>query len=268
METKISQKDKMLLIILGIVVVVFAAVMIPTYGIKDLYLGITESQTEIDKQKAANDTLLTTLASAGIPSATAGNVASARSYLKGEILSLQYEMAKAGLTTVRSDTSVDVPGDLFTIAYLGGVAGNPELMRDMSVETPAPFYQAEMYVGDALYPVMQYSCDLKITWSDTNTYDLNTESGSEDAQLAMLVAINQILAGRGSVRMDGYRFGAPGVVTVTLKIYAPNNTEISRYGAMIGECKHCGAPYYLEEFINGTITCDECEGELDGAPIR
>ena len=73
MQFKMTERDKVLLIVLAIVIVLFAAIMIPQYGIKDLIVSMQDTDKKITEQKAANDQKLLTLAQMGIPAAFAEN---------------------------------------------------------------------------------------------------------------------------------------------------------------------------------------------------
>lgn len=290
MNTKLTQRDKILLIILGLVVVVFAAVMIPRYGIKDLFVSIKDTRSAIKAQEAENNETLAVLRAKGIPSAMAENAAAARNYLARKTLELEYQAAKGSQLTVNTDAYGIAEGWLLPVMYVDYINGNDvdgvKLIDLMDVGVTSGYTVAETDVMGNLYNCNLYSANITCTPDNTNTYQLDLQYSSEGTnvdQLAFIVALYTILEERGSIVVENYTVGelesAPKQVTLAVSLRVPQGTLLAHYAKEICECHHCGHVYSVAQYETwladsyenaedpGVVHCPECEEVITGETL-
>jgi len=90
MKVKMTQRDKVLLLVLVIILIIFGAVMIPTYGIKDLITNKGTLAEKIDKQTSENLTMTQEVVESGIPAPYADKPLLAKKKLEQVILDAKY----------------------------------------------------------------------------------------------------------------------------------------------------------------------------------
>lgn len=286
METTLTQRDKALLIILGIILVVFAAVMVPNYGIYALITTSNELKTEINTQKNENEQALTALVSSGISAASAENGSLAKTILLKAILSEQHQLAKLSLTLESSKSYATAKEWLEPVKYVDYTKGGVELFADLSVsQNDSGFESAELTMGDVSYRVDMYRGEIGCNLIDGDAYILDADHLQADESYLLgsyIVLIDQLVK-RGSIIIKDFEYstttaGGNGQITVPIEIYVPENNQIAYYASTVCECHSCGNPYYLsvyEEFIlnasEGEIyTCPNCDAEIyeeDALPI-
>ncbi|MBO4534891.1 MAG: hypothetical protein J5755_03010, partial [Clostridia bacterium] len=187
MNTKLSQRDKILLIVLGLVIVVFAAVMIPTYGIKDLIVSIKDTKAEISNQQNDNNDALNALRAKGIPSGMAENAAGARNYLARKTLELKFQAAKVSQLNVNTDAYGVAEGWLLPLMYVDCINGNDtdgvKIMEYMTVNVSSGYTANETDVVGNLYNCDLYSCTVSCVPDSVNTYLVDLQYSSDETNL-------------------------------------------------------------------------------------
>ena len=280
METKVSSRDKILLIVLGIIVVIFGAIMIPTYGIKDMFITMKETRAAITEQKTANKEALDALTATGISAAYAESPVQASARLRKDILNSKYEAVKAQEMSLSSEAYAVANEWLLPIKYVHFESGNTVLYASISVvNNDNGFAEGEIYLEDSVYPIQKYDCTFSMVVSEEERYMLDLSYLSEDANvnsLSLLIAAYNVLQERGSIVVNDWTLEDNGT-TMNLTLYIPANSQISAYAAEIGECEHCGKPYYIADYKadladlpdgETEVTCTECDQPLTGNPLK
>lgn len=280
METKMTSRDKVLLIVLAIVLVVFGAVMIPTYGIKDLIVSIKDTRTAITQQTSENNELLEDLTKAGVSAAYAESSAQAKQRLKKDILQSKYNAVKFEQTSLSAQAYAVADQWLTPVKYLHFDAGNTVLYTNISVSNnDGGFTEAELPVEDSSYSVERYSCLFSCVTSAEEKYVYELDYLAEDANvnsLALLIAAYDILQERGSVVIEDWTVDETSA-TMNLSLVIPAGSHIDDYAAEIGECEHCGTPYYVRDYYNDLadleegeteVKCADCEQPLTGKALN
>lgn len=285
METKLTQRDKILLIILLVVIVVFAAVMIPKYGIKDLIVSIKDNKTAITKQESDNKKLLTELQAKGIPTSKATNYSAARSYLMEQSLQLKFEAFKLSQTLVNSDAYGVAESWILPAMYVDYIQGNNDidtrLMKSIKVNVNNGYNDNVLNLLGNQYDCRLYSCTVDCYADDTNFYRLDyafTDENTDLDQLAFVTALYSILEERGSIEVTGYSLSKDGKVSVSVNIRVPkvssDGASLADYGKEIHQCPHCGAIYSNEQYdsiepneegdrkCTNTIGDEDCTGTI------
>lgn len=293
MEVKMTQRDKLLLIVLVLVIVVFAAVMIPNYGIKDLIVSITDTKKEIGVQKEENNATLQQMAAQGLPVGLASNAAATKRRLETLIVDEKYTAAKIG-QTVAPTTAYEVAENwLHPLAYLHAIKGNPQLLQTpLEVkQNTGGFATSQLNLFDHMYPVDEYTCTMVCTAYANNTYTVDMSYASvdtDDDQLAFIIALYTLIAERGSIEINSCVFEAGNTAaTLTLSIKVPADSALTQYGGEVCECHTCGKVYTVEQYNalvesasaqddwDGVIHCtyvgddgEACAGEWDGIALQ
>ncbi len=269
MEVKMTQRDKIMLIVLALVIVVFAAVMIPTYGIKDLIVGITDAKKEIAVQKEENDATLQQMVAAGLPAGLASNAAATKRRLENMIVEEKYTAAKIG-QTVAPTTAYEVAEYwLHPLAYLHAIKGNPQLLQTpLEVkQNTGGFVTTQLNMFDHLYPIDEYTCTMVCTADANNTYtlDLSYASGDTDEdQLAFIIALYTIMAERGSIEINSCSFeNGNAAATLNLSIKVPADSSLTQYAGEVCECHTCGTVYTVEQY-EALVESESANAEWDG----
>ena len=283
MQYKMTERDKVLLIVLAIVIVLFAAIMIPQYGIKDLIVSMQDTDKKITEQKAANDEKLLTLAQMGIPAAFAENSAACKNYLQKQILEGKHAAAKWSQVVV-SSASYSVANEwLIPLCHLYGIGGNAEVFEEMIVHSnESGFYPATITLYEGDYATKQYAATVQCFTGD-NKYVLELEYAHDSVdvqELATLIATYGIFMERGSISIEDAKFLEEGVgegIELHIAVITPDSATLGEYGREVCECHNCGLPYYksaydaalaaLDDPTEG-VPCEGCEAILDGETLK
>lgn len=290
METTLTQRDKALLLILGIIIIIFAAVLIPKVGIYALITNRSELATEINKQKEENQTLFVELIQSGVSGAYAESGAMAKNYLNKLVLSEKHDAAKLS-TTVNSSNSYMTARDWINpVKYKGFVSGETSYFDSINVEPSTNGVQEnniEMY--EISFPVNVYEAEVEAELSIDNTFSFNTAHCTNVDKLndlASMIVLSSQLARRGSCiiqvfeyKKDDFSEDGQATVTLTVLVITPLNDNLGQYASTICECHSCGTPYYLSDFETklqdkiieegegAVVTCTNCGEVIDGTTI-
>ena len=280
METKMSSRDKLLLIVLAIVLVVFGAVMIPNYGIKDLIVSIQDTRKAISEQNSTNAELLDALTQSGVSAAYAESSEQAKSHLREDILGIKYDAVKFQQMSLSAKAYAVANQWLLPIKYMHFESGNTVLYSSIVVtNNESGFTEGDITVGETGYAVERYNCVFSFIVSETEKYELSTDYLDPDASvdsLSLLIAAYNILQERGSVVIEDWTLEETGA-TMHLALIIPEESHIDEYAAEIGECEHCGRPYYIRDYENDLadledgqteVLCPECEQPLTGKALN
>ena len=280
METKVSSRDKVLLVVLGIVVLIFGAIMVPTYGIKDMILTMKETRASITEQTAANQEALDALTATGVSAAYAENPVQAAARLRADILNRKYDAVKSQEMSLSSEAYAVANDWLLPVKYLHFESGNTVLYASISiVNNDGGFADTELFLEDSVHSVQKYDCTFSFVVADDEKYVLDLSYLSEDANvnsLSLLIATYNVLQERGSVVINDWTLEETGA-SMSLSLYIPADSQISHYAAEIGECEHCGKPYYIADYqaeladlADGEteVKCVECDQPLSGNPLN
>ena len=280
METKVSSRAKILLIVLAIILVIFGAVMVPTYGIKDMVVNLKETRSKINEQRDLNTEALTALTETGVSAAYAESPSQAADRLRKDILESKYDAIKFQQMSLSAKAYAVADQWLTPVKYVHFESGNTVIYASVSVSNnEGGFADSEIILEDVAYDTEEYSCMFSFVASDEEKYVLELDYLAEDANvnsLSLLVAIYNVLQERGSVIIDDWTLEETGA-TMSLTLIIPAESKIDEYAAEIGECEHCGKPYYiadyyaeLEELPEGEteVKCTDCEQPLTGKPLN
>ncbi|MBQ7653144.1 MAG: hypothetical protein IJS93_02085 [Clostridia bacterium] len=283
MEKTLTARDKALLLILGIIVIIFAGVMIPAIGGKPIgiYSQITASQDvkkKIVTQENENEEMFTNLVASGLDPRFVENAIGARKSLQSDVLALKHEITKVSQTADKEGGYKTAKKWIEPTKYDNFVLGGDELLSNFKVTgNEDGFSEYSLSMGDTYLYVYRYegdsSCEAPLERSylfDTENYD-DAESFSPVATFVVLTA--QMIR-RGSVIVKEYEYNpleehASSTVTVPFEVYAP----LVDVHYDICECTNCGTPYYKADYDANSadaeepLTCSNCESELDGVVI-
>lgn len=271
METKVTNRDKVLLIVLAIIIVIFGAVMIPQYGIKDLIIKMKDTRAQITEQTKANDEKLADLTKAGVPAAFAENSGQAKKMLKNRILEEKYAALKKGQTSLTAKAYEVADKWLVPVKYVHYDAGNTSdvLYATVAITNNEEGYtEGEIEVDEEIHAVQAYHCTFSCAAADNAGYDLELNNLAEEdakAPLCLLISTYNVLAERGSISVEGWTFDG-GAISMDLTLYMPVDSHVDEY--LIGECHVCGKPYYISDYEarlkdlpegETEVTCDNAD---------
>lgn len=287
METSLTQRDKALLLILGIILIVFAAVMIPKFGIYALISSRSETQAAINKQKSENETLYMELVSSGISGAYAESAAMAKNYLEKRLLAEKHNLALLSNSICRQESFDTAKNWVSTMKYKGYVIGEDSYFSSLNLANQVVVPNDTLSLDDVSYNVNKYESPVEVVLSTEIVFNFSLDNCLNVATLndlaAMLVMSSQAIR-RGSCTVTEFNYqktfedAAKDKVTVTIAVYTTVNEELSGYASEICECHSCGYAYtlawYNTQLENGEIeggvsvvTCPDCQSELDGTTI-
>ena len=255
METKMTERDKILLIILAIVIIVFGAVMIPSYGIMASINKITDANKAIVVQRAENNNALDDLVASGVPAAVAESPAMAVNRIKASIVEAEYDAVKISQGSL-SASSTSVARDwLIPLAYPNYENGTDadKVLEDISVRDNEDGYVNKTLVIDySNYETSVYSCTLNCTVSN-GVYDYDTTFSAESmTKMCNLIFGYNRLIERGSVQIEAaqnaWSVSESNAMTWRIKLVIPQNSKIEQYKGELCECHHCGQYYTLDEY--------------------
>lgn len=279
MEMKLTERDKMLLIILVIMVIVFGAVMIPSYGIMASINSIKEDNAAIKAQKAENESAMEELIDKGVDSGYVESPINARRKVEENILAAQYDAVKMSQMSLSADSTSVARDWLLPVAYVGYENGTEaeKLLKDIAISSQQGYTQSNLDIEGYLYMTNSYPCVL--TCSVVNpSYEYQTKY-MEDSNVQLcdwVVALN-VLAERGSVHFAtgsaAWTFADEDSMLWTLDLAIPQDSKIEQYKHLLGECHQCGHYYSIAEYQEYEANememhCVECEGVLTGDTIR
>lgn len=290
METTLTQRDKALLLILGIILIIFAAVMIPKIGIYSLITSRKETTEQISKQKEENNTLLMELVRNGVPAVYAESAASAKYYLTKNVLLEKHDAAKLS-TAVNSSNSYMTARDWINpIKYKGFVSGETVYFDTIDIDPSANGVQeSTIEIYEISFPVNIYEAEIDAALSIDNEFSFNAThcTNLENLNdLASMVVLSSQLAKRGSCLIQVFDYKksefeeeSQSTVTLTVLVITPVNASLGDYASSVCECHYCGKAYYLSDYQadlqdkiiemgeGAVVTCDNCGEELDGSTI-
>ncbi len=290
METTFTQRDKALLLILGIIIIIFAAVLIPKFGIYALITSRSELTEQINKQTEENQLLFAELVQNGISGAYAESGAMAKNYLNRVVLEEKHDAAKIS-TAVNSSNSYMTARDWINpVKYKGFVSGETTYFDSINVEPSTNGVQEnaiEMY--EISFPVNIYEAEIEAELSVDNTFSLNASHCTNIDKLndlASMIVLSSQLARRGSciIQVFDYKKGdftedGQATIKVTVLVITPIIDNLGDYASTVCECHSCGTPYYLsdyqtklqdkilEEGEGAVVTCTNCNEVIDGSTI-
>ena len=279
METKITERDKILLILLVILIIIFGAVMIPNYGIMASINAIKETNAAIRTQRGDNETALKELVEKGIDSGYAENAMQARRRIEEEVLALQYDAVKMSQMSLSADSTSVAREWLLPIAYVNYENGTDtdKLLKDISINTRQGYNQNILILDGYQYLISSYPCTVSChTADDSFDYETTYMEVGQDMLCDWVLAHN-ILIERGSVNIatgtSAWNIADDGNMLWSLELDIPQNSQIEQYKHLLGECHHCGQYYSLAEYQEYAdeevpMVCPNCEGELTGESIR
>lgn len=272
MTVKITEKDKALLIVLAIIIVVFAAVMLPNYGIKALFEKTSQIKADTSALNATNDATLATIISDGVPQRYAEDYLRAQEAMEENILHKKHQAIKLSNIICNFDKSLWVPYEwvddikyfnyqlselnLFASINYEEQTENAENTIEIPSENPVEGEENEEV------EVMLSSMRLVVSADGLNEFGMESEMIVEDVDMssfALLLAYLAQLEQKGSILIDSYTYNPEGQSTVNISVYMPSEGDMKSYSALIGECPNCGEPYYYEDALNGDYVCSECD---------
>lgn len=285
MNVKISEKDKMLLVVLAIIVVVFAAVMLPKFGIKALLEQKSEIVSDTNELAAANEIKLAELITNGIPAHHAQTYWNAKDAIEKNILYKKHEAMKIANTIyISSDPNVSfaVPEWLEDVDYFKYEINEEnrfaeirynvqEFNRDAFIEFEKLVLNADEEWEEDVekVPVMMAVFSIDVNDYGNNSFGYPTEMKSLESELIvfprLLLFLSQ-LEQKGSIRIDSYSYTTNDFPVVTFTVYMPLVGEMDKYSASIAECPNCNAPYYIEDALDGDYVCKECNNPIEPLP--
>ncbi len=273
MTLKISEKDKSLLIVLAIIIVLFAGIMMPKFGIKALLEETQTVKIETEELVASNALKLGEIMQSGIPERYAENYQRAQDAMENNILHKKHEAIKiANIICNYSSTSVGVPYDwVEDIHYLNYQINELNVYASVFYEEQSAnlkdiivFPSGDEEIEDEEVGVMISSIRIKLLSEGFNEFGIQIEMQDDEFDLSsfarLLVYLAQ-LEQKGSIIIDSYTYNydpdnhPDGDSTVSFTIFMPPEGDMKNYSAFIGECGNCGEPYYYEDAANGDYVC-------------
>lgn len=287
METTLTQRDKALLLILGIILIIFAAVMIPKVGIYALISTRSETATTIATQKSENETLYMELVQSGVNGAYVESGAMAKKYLETKLLNEKHDIARLSTSICRQDSYDTAKNWIYTMKYKGYVIGETAYFDSLNVVPKSVVTTDGLTMFDITYDVKKLEADVEIVLSTETKFNFDlqycTNLDTLNDLATMLVMASQTMR-RGSCMVSEFVYNKSSLeegqdtITLTVVVYTPANNAYSGYASEICECHHCGYAYTLEWYktqienasIEGgeaTVSCPSCSELLDGTTI-
>jgi hypothetical protein len=258
METKMSERDKVLLIVLAVIIFAFAAIMLPTVGIKDLIVSYLDTRNAISEQEAANAELLSGYTKYGI---VAANANSAQVVISNKALQSKYDAVKFQQNSLSASSDHAVgPQWLYPVKNLHYEQGSAELFSGVSVDQNPGYQPNSIDINGSLYATEAYSCTMTCGVSGVNRYTLLLDYLKEDnslSQLDTLLTAYNTLTERGSITVNSWNV-TNEEITLELTLTTPADTQVDQYAEEIEECHKCGAYYRLGQYDKCTVeSCGE-----------
>ena len=283
MEKTMTARDKALLLILGIIIIVFAGVMFPAIGdraigIYSLITARSEVKKKITDQERENEEKFTSLVQSGLSPSYIENAIGARRSLQSDILALKHEIAKVSLTADKEGGYKTAKKWIEPTKYDNFVIGGDELLTNFKVTgNEDGFSEFSLTMGETYLYVYRYEGDASCEATMERSYLFDTENYTnvEDvSSIATFVVLTAQMIRRGSVIVKEFEYNpledtTELGVSVPFEVYAP--LEDIHYD--ICECTNCGTPYYKSDYDEAkrdpeaVVTCQNCEAELDGVVI-
>lgn len=281
MDTTLTQRDKALLLILAIIIIIFAAVLIPKVGIYALITNRNDLKEQINKQKAENQQLFLELIESGISGAFAENGAMAKSYLNKILLNEIHKAAKLSAVVNTSNSYMTARDWINPIKYKGFVSGETEYFESINVDPSSNgVRESVITIHDMQFTVNIYEAEVEAELSVDNTFSFNTsycENAEYLGDLASMIVLSSQLSRRGSCIIQIFEYSklemedeAMGTVKITVLVITPVNADLAEFANLVCECHNCGTPYYkddlrakLEESEGAGYACTLCGEILD-----
>lgn len=286
METTLTARDKALLLVLAIILVVFAAIMIPNYGIYALLATRSETKADIDAQKIENQKLYADLIVSGVNGAYAENGAMAKKYLENKLLEQKHDLAHQSNSVCRQDSFDTAKNWIYTMKYKGFVVGETAYFDSLNVTSQVVTPDDILTEGETSYDVNKYIADVDAILSTDIDFnfelDFCNNNDSINDLASMLILASQAIR-RGSCYVSEFDYNkaigedSKSTISVTIVVYTPASSDYSKYASEICECHECGYAYTKEWFLtkseeatidgDGIVKCPDCEIVLDGTTI-
>lgn len=286
METTLTARDKALLLVLAIILVVFAAIMIPNYGIYALLTTRSETKSDIDAQKVENQKLYADLIVSGVNGAYAENGTMAKKYLENKLLEQKHDLAHQSNSVCRQDSFDTAKNWIYTMKYKGFVVGETAYFDSLNVTSQVVTPDDILTEGETSYDVNKYIADVDAILSTDIDFnfelDFCNNNDSINDLASMLILASQAIR-RGSCYVSEFDYNkaigedAKSTISVTIVVYTPASSDYSKYASEICECHECGYAYTKEWFLtkseeatiddDGIVKCPDCEIVLDGTTI-
>lgn len=239
-----TQRDKMLLVLLAVILVVALVVILPGVGVMSCRTKIQEYQeqtAELDEELA---TALAELREMGVDSAYAENFRLAKDRLEKKIMEQKQEAARLAHSIMAYAESYDVDEQwIYGLEYKTGVMSDEnnllvEYDKFADVER-TPNDQSEYTVGETIYTLRSANRIIKYTISEhANCYldcSLVLEGYKVNDIAALLLYIQQITS-KGSLLINEVTYNSvEGTGTVSLTAMMTATDGISRYAQEIAE---------------------------------
>ena len=264
MEIKMTAKDKMLLMVLAIIVVVFAAVMIPTYGIKDLITKSGELKTQIAEQELENSDKLKLLRESGIKTGVADNSALALRSLEQTIREKKYVAAMFGEALAPYAIATLSYQWFDNVCYINGIKDEYQAFcSDVRMEAGANNVVelgvpdgTEEYYDTVELTTARYQIVVNVADKD---YDrkvtINSEGAAEGNSINLYAPLLMYLRNmeqKGSIYIESYDWNENKFeVTFRLLMVGSDQGEFSKYASEVAKCPVCGEIYSGEHICEG-----------------
>lgn len=268
MEIKLTERDKLLLIVLVILVIIFAGVMIPKYGIMASINTITDAKKQIEDQKVINTEALDALVGIGVPASVADRPGAAVSRINQEICDSRYDAVKESLLSLSADSTSVAREWLIPIGYVDFENGTDadKILSDVDVKNNTNGYTAQSFMMDSNeYDVSVYACELSCI-SEVTDFSFSSEySGADLTDVCQMIMAYNLFSERGSIDIQygqgNWVINDDGSMKWMLRLVIPQDSKIDYYKSILGECHNCGQYYSLEGFNPQVPNYCDC-GEL------
>ncbi len=263
MSIKMTEKDKMLLMILAIIIIIFGAVMLPSVGIKDLITSKNELAESTVEQSSVNKEILTAITDSGIGAAVADKPANAKIALQKAILKQKYaaSLIADGICSYCSsyETRIYWVDDIcylyFSVAEDNAFASYEDeytandsfelLLTDLATNTTESG-EGDLVIGS------RHTISLS-TDSSLHQLYLTADGAVADnyvSTYAYLLLYLRNLEQKGSIYINSYMMdGAEGTATIefTILMAGDENSNLRYYGAEVEKCPNCREIYYTAD---------------------
>lgn len=241
---KMTQKDKVLLILLGLIVVVALVVVMPGFGVMACNDKIKESATassEVDEELTA---ALTELREMGVEAALADNFRLAKDRLEKKIMDQKEEASRLAHSIMAFAESFDVDEQwIYGLEYKKGIASDEESLlitydKFSDVER-SPNTDEEYEIKETIYTLKSADRSIQYTISEYAECYLNYQmilEGYDVNEIAAFLIYIQQITSKGSILINEATYdavGKTGQVSFTALMTATDG--ISRYAQEIAE---------------------------------
>ena len=238
---KMTQRDKILLIILAIVFVVAIVIVAPNFGVMDCNSRIETAETKIEAINLELADQLAELRAKGISETDALYYTIANKNLLKKIHDQKVEAARLSETIFANTESWDVDEQwLKPLKYFGAVlAGEEDELLDYNERTNEGLDKSqgtetkELTVDNAIYSLpVAYR---RVTFTDTDTLKCRVEleynaEGYDDTKFGALVLYLQQLEAKGSIQIVKVTYDVQsGEGVVEFRVLMTENGDLVNY---------------------------------------